>query len=119
VLTLDADGLGAALELDPAKGVEPADGETDADAIRLVELPPDVRPKAVAPGNVAGPTDRPGYAASLLVGGIGIFSLLLVIVILTLTESAWALALVAVPVLLLAVAGGLAYRAFRFPYGRA
>ena len=120
VLSLGAEGLDDALELDPAKGVEPADeGHTDADAIRLVELPPELRPAAAAPGNVAGPTDRATYAAALLVGGIGIFALLAVVVVLTLTESEWALALFALPALLLAAAGVLGYRAWRFPYERA
>ena len=119
VLALDPDGVERALELDPAKGVEPVrEGHTDAEAIRLVDLPPHLRPPAGRPGNVAGPTDRPGYAASLLVGGAGLFALLVVIVILTLSSSAWALALFVLPALLFAAAGVLAYRAFRFPYER-
>ena len=117
VLTVGADGLERALELDPSKGLEPADeGHTQAEAIRLVELPPELRPAAGAPGNVAGPVDRPTYAASLMVGGIGVFSLLVVVVILTVTGSEWALALFAIPALLLAAAGVLGYRAWRFPY---
>ena len=120
VLSLGEDGLGSALELDPSKGVEPADeGHTDADAIRVVELPPELRPAAGRPGNVAGTADRPTYAASLIVGGIGIFTLLVVVVILTLTESEWAIALFALPALLLAAAGFLGYRAWRFPYEQA
>jgi hypothetical protein len=51
-----------------------------------------------------------------MVGGIGVFSLLVVVVILTLTGSEWALALFAIPALLLAAAGVLGYRAWRFPY---
>lgn len=120
VLTLDESGLGDALELDPEKGVEPADeGHTDADAIRLVELPDELRPASMPPGNVTSTADRPTYAASLVAGGLGVFSLLVVVIVLTLTDAGWPLALLAIPLLLLAVAGALGYRAWRAPYERA
>ena len=117
VLAFDAGGLANALELDPSKGVEPADdGHTDADAIRLVELPDELRPASVAPGNVAGPVDRPAYAVAMIVGVLGVFAVLVAVIGVSLVDSGWGLVLFAVPAIMLGAAALLAYRAWRAPY---
>jgi hypothetical protein len=113
----DLDDLPA---LDPSKGVEiTASGAADLDAVRVTDLGDADQPRTVAPGNVSGPADRPTYAAALLIGALGIFTLLVGVIVVSLVGEWWALALFAVPALLLAAAGVLAYRAWRVPYERA
>jgi hypothetical protein len=117
VLAVTQDELDEAPALDPGKGVEGSgEGHPRVDAVRVAAIPEEIRPIRVAPGNVSGPADRPAYAEALLVGGMGIFALLVAIVLVTLIGGTWTLALLAVPAFLLAAAAVLAYRAWRLPY---
>lgn len=105
--------LERAVALDPKRGVE--DG--GAEAQRVTELPSGVLHR-VRPGGETGPADEPTYAAALIVGGIGLYTLLAAIIAIGHSDVPWRFALVAVPAVLLAVAGALLYRAWRQPYGR-
>ena len=113
-LRLGEDAVAQALELDPEKGIE--DG--DADAVRITELPAELRP-ASDPGRATGPVDRPTYAAAIALGALGLVSLLAIVIALTAEDHpGWVPALFAVPAILFAAAGAAAYRVFRAPYER-
>ncbi len=119
VLAARADELEGVPALDPSNGVERTSGApADVDAVRVEELPDALQPRAGAPGPRSGPVDRPTYSAALLVGGVGIFTLLVAVMVAAGADGAWALAVFAVPAFLLAGAGVLAYRAWRLPYER-
>jgi hypothetical protein len=119
VLAARADELERVPALDPSNGVERTSGEpADVDAIRVEELPDALQPGASAAGPRSGPVDRPTYSVAIVVGGVGIFTLLVAVMVAAGADGAWALALFAVPAFLLAAAGVLAYRAWRLPYER-
>jgi hypothetical protein len=104
-------GLDQALELDPANEVE--DG--NAEAVRVTDLPNELtRPAAPE----AGPTDRPIYAAAILLFALGLVGLLALALAASATAFSWEFALVAIPALLIAAAAVAAYRAWRQPYER-
>ncbi|MDQ3867320.1 MAG: hypothetical protein M3304_10960 [Actinomycetota bacterium] len=113
-LRLGEDAVAQALELDPEKGVE--DG--DADALRLTELPAELRPSS-DPGRATGPVDRPTYAVAMALGAVGLVSFLAVVIALTAEDApSWVPTLFLVPAILLVAAGAAAYRVFRAPYER-
>ncbi len=113
-LRLGEDAVAQALELDPEKGVE--DG--DADAVRVTELPAELRPSS-DPGSPTGPVDRTTYAVTIALGALGLVSLLAVVIALTAEDDPrWVPALFAIPAILFAAAGAAAYRVFRAPYER-
>jgi hypothetical protein len=113
-LRIGEDAVAQAMELDPAKGVE--DG--DADAIRVTELPAELR-RPSEPGETSGPVDRPTYVAAIALGALGLLALLAVVIILTAEDDpGWVPVLFAVPAVLFVAAGVAAYRVFRAPYER-
>jgi hypothetical protein len=99
------------LELDPANEVE--DG--NAEAVRVTQLPPDLRPPAVPE---RGPIDRPTYAVAIALFALGLIALLALALAASETEFTWEFALIAVPAALIAASGIAAYRAWREPYER-
>ena len=113
-LRLSEDALEQALELDPDRGVE---GE-DADAVRVTELPPELRPGPGAGGEAGGPVDRRTYVAAIALGGAGLFSFLALAIAALTVDFGWEFVLFIIPVALLAAAGVAGYRAFRTPYER-
>ncbi len=113
-LRIGEDAVAEALELDPDKGVE--DG--DADAVRVTELPPELR-RPSEPGEQTGPVDRPTYAAAIALAALGLLALLAVIIVLTPEDApGWIPVLFVVPALLFVAAGVAGYRVFRAPYER-
>jgi hypothetical protein len=112
-LGVDQDELERALELDPAKAVE--DG--DADAQRVMELPPGLRQPSL-PGSEAGPVDRPTYVAAISFFAIGLLAALGLALVVTAVQEAWLAALGVIPTLFFIAAAVSAYRAFRSPYER-
>jgi hypothetical protein len=100
------------LELDPDKGVE--DG--DAEAVRVTELPPDLRPSA-SPAE-PGPVDRSSTALALGLGLVGVFSLLALAIAATAVDFDWEFVLFVIPLAFLIAAAVVAYRLFRNPYER-
>jgi len=108
-LTLEADELDRAPELDPDRGVE----AEDADLRRVETLPAEARGN-VPPGNVAGPVDRMVLGPSIALGLLGVFAFLAWVIMVTqVRDLTWHWALLVVPLALLAVSGVLAYNAFR------
>ena len=108
-LSVGADELERAPELDPSQGVE----SDDADLRRVETLPAEAR-GSVPPGNVAGPVDRLSIGPSIALGLLGVFSFLAWVIMVTrVRDLSWHWALLAVPLVLLAVSGYLAYDAFR------
>ncbi len=108
-LTVGRDELERAPALDPKRGVE-----TDDADLRRVDTFPAGAPRKVAPGNVAGPVDRPAYAQALVLGLLAVFAVLAWVIAMTqVREPTWHWALLVIPVGLGAVAGYLAYDAFR------
>jgi hypothetical protein len=103
--------LDDALEVDPAKEIE--DG--DAEAVRVTDLPPGLTTPALPE---RGPTDRPTYAAAIVLFALGLLALLALALAATADEFSWEFALFAVPAVLIAAAGLAAYRAWREPYER-
>jgi hypothetical protein len=103
--------LDETLELDPANEVE--DG--NAEAVRVTDLPHGLT-GPVAPE--AGPTDRPTYAAAIVLFALGLLALLALALAASTTEFTWEFVLVAIPALLIAAATVAAYRAWRRPYER-
>jgi hypothetical protein len=99
-----------ALELDPDKAV--SGGE--ADAVRLTELPEDLRP-SMSPAE-PGPTDRPPYLAALGLGLSGVFSLLALVIAASYVDFDWEFALFAIPAALFALAALAGWRLLRRPY---
>jgi peptidoglycan/LPS O-acetylase OafA/YrhL len=86
-----------------------------ADAIRVTVLPHELT-RPVASG--AGPTDRPTYAAAIVLFALGLVGLLVLVLAASATEFTWEFALVAIPALLIAAAAVAAHRAWRQPYER-
>ena len=109
-LKLSEDAVEESLELDPDKGVE----NGDADAVRVTDLPAELQPPA-APAT-AGPVDRPTYAAVIVLGALGLLSLLALVLAATAVDFTWEFALFAIPVALFVAAGVAGYRVFRSPY---
>jgi hypothetical protein len=109
-LSLPADQLDDALELDPAKGVEQGGA-----ARRIVEVPAGEQPPALDVG-AAGPVDRGTALAAALVALIGLVALLAVFVFWGASSSSSALPYFAVPGALLLLAGVLALRAWARPW---
>jgi hypothetical protein len=108
-LTVGADELERAPELDPDRGVE----TDDADLRRVETLPAEARGN-VPPGNVAGPVDRVVLGPSIALGLLGVFAFLAWVIMVTqVRDLSWHWALLAVPLLLLAVSGYLGYDVFR------
>ncbi len=110
-LRLDETGVQEALALDPDKGVE--DGE--ADAVRVTELPTELRQPSV-PGEETGPVDRPTYVAAIALGALGLIAALAVVLAIAEIDGDWKFVLVVIPAVLLAAAGLAGYRVFRTPY---
>ena len=111
-LRLDERGIEEGLELDPDRGVE--DGE--ADAVRVTELPAELRQPA-ATGQTTGPVDRPTWVAAVALAAAGLLSALVVVMALAAADEAdWLLVLFTIPVGLFLAAGVAAYRVFRNPY---
>jgi hypothetical protein len=113
-LRIGEDAVAQAMELDPAKGVE--DG--DADAVRVTELPPELR-RPSEPGETTGPVDRPTYVAAIALAALGLLALVAVVITVSAEDApGWVPVLLVVPALLLLAAGVAAYRVFRAPYER-
>jgi hypothetical protein len=113
-LRIGEDAVAQAMELDPAKGVE--NGE--ADALRVTELPPELRQPS-DPGETSGPVDRPTYAAALALAALGLLALVAVVLAVSAEdEPGWVPILFVVPALLLLGAGAAGYRVYRAPYER-
>ena len=102
--------LDEALDLAPDKAVSGG----GADAVRLTELPGNLRPSA-SPAE-AGPTDRPPYLAALGLGLAGVFSLLALVIAASAVEFDWEFALFAIPAVLFALAALAGWRLLRRPY---
>ncbi len=113
-LRISEDALDGALKLDPDKGVELG----HADAVRVTELPPELRPGPGAGGEAGGPVDRRTYVAAIALGGAGLFSFLALAITALTVDFGWEFALFVIPVALFAAAGVAGYRAFRTPYER-
>ena len=112
-LSVPEDAVEQSLELDPDKAVE----TEDAEAVRITQLPAELAPTS-APGDVAGPVDRPTYLVALGLGLLGVFSALVLAIFATTVDFTWHFVLFAIPLGLLAAAGVAAYRVFRNPYER-
>ena len=112
-LGLDEHEIEQALALDPDKGVE----RGEADAVRVTELPAELRQPAspAAPG----PTDRPLTGLGIALGVVGVFTLLAAVIAAAAIDSGWKFALFVVPVAFFVAAGLVSYRLFRSPYERA
>jgi hypothetical protein len=104
------DAFAEALELDPDKAVE---GE-GADAVRLTELPAELRPSESP--DARGPADRPPYLAALGLGLAAVFSLLALVMAATVIDFDWEFVLFAIPVALFALSGLAGWRLLRRPY---
>ena len=112
-LSVDEGELERALELDPDNAVE----QGDADAVRLTELPPELRQPS-PPGEAAGPVDRPPLYVALGLTLVGVFSFLVLAIFARELDSGWYYALFAVPVAILALGASMGYRAYRDPSAR-
>jgi hypothetical protein len=109
-LRLDERQVEESLELDAEKGTEGG----AADAVRVTELPPELRPSASPAG--PGPVDRPLTAVALGLGLIGVFSFLALAIAATAVDFDWEFALFAIPLAFTIGAALVAYRLFRNPY---
>ncbi len=109
-LAVPADAFAEALELDPEKAVE---GE-GADAVRVTDLPAEMRPSDSPAAR--GPADRPPYLAALGLGLAAVFSLLALVMAATVVDFDWEFALFLIPVVLFALAGLAGWRLLRRPY---
>ncbi len=109
-LALAPDAFDEALELDPDKAVEGG----GADAVRVTDLPADLRPSEspAAPG----PTDRPPYLAALGFGLAGVFAVLVLVIAASVVDFDWEFALFAIPAALFALAAVSGWRLLRRPY---
>jgi hypothetical protein len=112
--------LDRALELDPAKAVEPEPGEqrARAEAVRVTRLPESVMPVTV-PAGEAGPADRPfAYGGALGLGLLGVFLVLVGVALITAGAGAWS----SIPFIAASVtwsaALAIAYGLWRRPYER-
>jgi hypothetical protein len=105
-----ADTLEQALELDPDKAVEGG----GADAVRVTELPAELRPSESP--NTRGPADRAPYLAALGFGLAGVFALLALVIAATYVDFDWEFVLFVVPAALFALAVLAGWRLLRRPY---
>ena len=112
--------LDEALELDPAKAVEPAAGEQrpDAEAVRVTRLPESVVPVTVPVGE-AGPVDRPFlYGGALGLGLVAVFLVLAGVALVTAGAGGWSLIAFVGAAVLGSASLATAYRLWRRPYER-
>ena len=112
--------LDEALELDPAKAVEPAAGEQrpDAEAVRVTRLPESVVPVTVPVGE-AGPADRPFlYGGALGLGLVAVFLVLAGVALVTAGAGGWSLIAFVGASVLGSASFATAYRLWRRPYER-
>ena len=109
-LAVPTDAFADALELDPDRAVE---GE-GADAVRVTELPADLRPSASPAAR--GPADRPPYLVALGLGLAGVFSLLALVMAATFVEFDWEFVLFVIPAALFGLAAVAGWRLLRRPY---
>jgi hypothetical protein len=112
--------LDEALELDPAKAVEPAAGEqrSDAEAVRVTRLPESVMPVTV-PAGEAGPTDRPFlFGGALGLGLLAVFLVLVGVALVTAGAGGWSLIAFVAASVLGSASLATAYRLWRRPYER-
>ena len=109
-LAVPPDALGEALELDPDNAVE----GSGADAVRLTDLPAELRPSD-SPA-AAGPTDRPPYLAALGFGLAGVFAVLVLVIAATVVDFDWEFVLFVIPAALFALAALAGWRLLRRPY---
>jgi ribosomal protein L14E/L6E/L27E len=110
--------LDEALELDPAKAVEPAAGEQrpDAEAVRVTRLPKSVMPVTV-PAGEAGPADRPFlYGGALGLGLLAVFLVLVGVALITAGAGGWSLIAFVGASVLGSASLATAYRLWRRPY---
>jgi ribosomal protein L14E/L6E/L27E len=110
--------LDGALELDPAKAVEPGVGEQrpDAEAVRVTRLPEPLMPVTV-PAGEAGPTDRPFlYGGALGLGLLAVFFVLAGVALVTAGAGAWSLIAFVGASILGSAALATASRLWRRPY---
>jgi len=117
-LTQPAADLDEALELDPAKAVEPAAGEQrpDAEAVRVTRLPESVMPVTV-PAGEAGPADRPFlYGGALGLGLLAVFLVLAGVALVTAGAGGWSLIAFVGASVLGSASLATAYRLWRRPY---
>jgi hypothetical protein len=106
-LSLGADELDSALELDPWSGVEEG-----GEARRVTSVPPDELPPRQSP-TARGPADQPGVLVAGIVGAFGMLALLAVFIFWS--SSSAALPYFAVPGVLFGTALFLGYRAWSQP----
>jgi hypothetical protein len=106
--------LDRALELDPALAVR--NGEAEAEARRVVDLPPEIAPAPAPPGG--GPVDAPRIHLAVGTALTATFLLMGVVALATTTGRLWLLLLAIVPLAGALAGGALGYRAYRRPYLR-
>jgi hypothetical protein len=111
-LSLSAEEIDAALELDPDKGVEQGGAARRMTDVPAAELPP--RQDAGAPG----PVDRVTVLLAPLVALFGTLALLAVFIFWGASNSSAALPYFAVPGVLFGIAALLGYRAWTRPWTR-
>jgi hypothetical protein len=109
-LALPTDAFEQAAELDPDKAVEGG----PADALRVTELPADLRPSESPAAR--GPADRPPYLAALGLGLAGVFALLVLAIAASYVDFGWEFVLFAIPAALFALAALAGWRLLRRPY---
>ncbi len=117
-LAQPATELDGALELDPAKAVEPAVGEQrpDAEAVRVTRLPEPLMPVTV-PAGAAGPADRPFlYGGALGLGLLAVFLVLVGVALVTAGAGGWSLIAFVGASVLASASLATAYRLWRRPY---
>ncbi len=110
--------LDEALELDPAKAVEPAAGEQrpEAEAVRVTRLPEPVMPLTV-PAGEAGPADRPFlYGGALGLGLLAVFLVLVGVALVTAGAGGWSLIAFVAASVLGSASLATAYRLWQRPY---
>jgi hypothetical protein len=110
--------LDEALELDPAKAVEPAAGEQrpDAEAVRVTRLPESLMPLTV-PAGEPGPADRPFlYGGALGLGLLAVFLVLAGVALISAGAGGWSLIAFVGAAILGSAALATAYRLWRRPY---
>jgi hypothetical protein len=110
--------LDEALELDPAKAVEPEPGgqRARAQAVRVTRLPESVMPLTVSAAE-AGPADRPFlYGGALGLGLLAVFLVLVGVALITAGAGAWSLIAFVGASVLGSASLATAYRLWRRPY---